>query len=261
MRAPGSWSAACPLRTSSRHCRSVRSPWRHSRNGTPGVTPTHAATAAALPGRSALWRRRPGRSAPPLARFTPAASTGAAVSAPSTRLPVLVQGSDAAHATRLLARSAGSLLPASVLTTARPPEEASTSSPPSLLSSSSSGRARANGVTAALTKHRHSRAGSSTSPRLLQRERGQNSHPTAGRVGATWLLSFRRSSRPQSLAALRACCIAPEAAAGDHRATWLLLARRGTLGRGGVGVRLHEWRARLSLRDRGGGSRICRELH
>jgi hypothetical protein len=26
MRGPGSWSAACPLRTSSRHCRSVRSP-------------------------------------------------------------------------------------------------------------------------------------------------------------------------------------------------------------------------------------------
>ena len=120
MRALGFWSAACPLRTSSRHCRSVRSPWRHSRNGTPGPTPTHAATAAALPGRSALRRRRPGRSAPPLARFTPAASRRAAVSAPSTRLPVLVQGSDAAHATKLLARSAGSPLRASALTTARP---------------------------------------------------------------------------------------------------------------------------------------------
>ena len=49
---PGSWSAACPLRTSSRHCRSVRSPWRHSRNGTPGVTPTDAAVAAPLPRRA-----------------------------------------------------------------------------------------------------------------------------------------------------------------------------------------------------------------
>jgi hypothetical protein len=42
------------------------------------------------PGDAALWRRRRAVSAPPLARSTPAASRRAAVSAPSTRLPVLV---------------------------------------------------------------------------------------------------------------------------------------------------------------------------
>ena len=52
----------------------------------------------------------------------------------STRLPLLVQGSDAAHATKLLARSATSPLRASALTTARPQEEVSSSSPASLLS-------------------------------------------------------------------------------------------------------------------------------
>ena len=72
------------------------------------------------PDDAALRRRPRAGSAPPLARFTPAASRRAAVSAPSTRLPVLVQGSDASNATKLLARSPGSRLPASAVTTAPP---------------------------------------------------------------------------------------------------------------------------------------------
>ena len=65
------------------------------RIGTPGVTPTDAATATRLPRRCSTLAPPTGRSAPPLARFTPAASTRAAVSTPSTRLPVLVRFSSA----------------------------------------------------------------------------------------------------------------------------------------------------------------------
>jgi hypothetical protein len=58
--------------------------------GTPGVTPTDAAAAAPLPRRGSTLAWPTGWSAPPLARFTPAASRRAAVSAPATRLPVVV---------------------------------------------------------------------------------------------------------------------------------------------------------------------------
>jgi hypothetical protein len=51
------------------------------------------------PGDAALWRRRRAVSAPPLARFTPAASRRAAVSSPWSRLPELVRrGSQIASA-------------------------------------------------------------------------------------------------------------------------------------------------------------------
>jgi hypothetical protein len=95
----GKHSSACnsagPASTSPRLRKAA--PWFATvpRSGTPGVTPTDPATVA-LPRRRALWRRRPGRSAPLLARFTLAASRRAAVSAPSTRLPLLVQGSSPA---------------------------------------------------------------------------------------------------------------------------------------------------------------------
>jgi hypothetical protein len=58
--------------------------------------------------------------------------TKAATRSASATCLHLVQSSDAAHATKLLARSAGSPLRASALTTARPQEEASSSSPASL---------------------------------------------------------------------------------------------------------------------------------
>ena len=66
--------------------------------GTPGVTPTDGATAARLPRGCSTLAPPTGRSALPLARFTPGASRRAAVSPPSTRLLVLVlvQGSSPA---------------------------------------------------------------------------------------------------------------------------------------------------------------------
>jgi hypothetical protein len=60
--------------------------------GTPGVTPTDGATAARLPRGCSTLAPPTGRSALTLARFTPGASRRAAVSPPSTRLLVLVQG-------------------------------------------------------------------------------------------------------------------------------------------------------------------------
>lgn len=71
------------------------------RGGTQGVTPTDAATAA--PCRRCSTLAPPtGRSAPPSARFTPAASRRAALSAPSTRLPVRAkaEAEDLAQAAR-----------------------------------------------------------------------------------------------------------------------------------------------------------------
>jgi Transposase DDE domain len=62
----------------------------HDCFGTPGVTPTDGATAARLPRGCSTLAPPTGRSALPLARFTPGASRRAAVSPPSTRLLVLV---------------------------------------------------------------------------------------------------------------------------------------------------------------------------
>jgi hypothetical protein len=64
---------------------------RGYRVGTRRATPTDAATAARLPGRCSTPAPPTDRPTPPLARLTPAASKRAAVSGPSTRLPVLVQ--------------------------------------------------------------------------------------------------------------------------------------------------------------------------
>jgi hypothetical protein len=62
---------------------------------TPGVTPTNAATLARLPRQCSTSAPPTGRSAPSIAGSRLAASRRAAVSAPSSRLPVLVpRGSD-----------------------------------------------------------------------------------------------------------------------------------------------------------------------
>jgi hypothetical protein len=115
--------------------------------------PAYAAAAALLPGRCNLASPKD-RSAPPLANTRALASTIGAVSAPSTRLPVLVQGSDATHATRLLARSAGSQLPASALTTPGAPDEASLPALASLPPRNATSRRLVAGETAGLAPHR-----------------------------------------------------------------------------------------------------------
>jgi hypothetical protein len=84
----------CPLQRG----RSLKTPIQTSGDdcfGTPGVTRTDPATAAPMPQRCSTPQALPGWSARPLARFTPAASTTAAVSTLATRLPVLVQTSGA----------------------------------------------------------------------------------------------------------------------------------------------------------------------
>jgi hypothetical protein len=69
--------------------------------GTPGVTPTDGATAARLPRGCSTLAPPTGRSALPLARFTPGASRRAAVSPPSTRLLVLVRSGQHTSVTRI----------------------------------------------------------------------------------------------------------------------------------------------------------------
>src|ERR1019366_1683498 len=63
------------------------------------------------------------------------------------------QGSDASNATKLLARSPGSRLPASAVTTAPPQEEASTSSPAPLPSLRNLSTLTRPSQTAAFTNH------------------------------------------------------------------------------------------------------------
>ena len=79
------------------------------------------------------------------------------------------------------------------------------------------------GITRRLHRARRCRlVGASERPRDFPNGANWAVSAPAARPASTRSRSFRRGSRPQSLAALRACCIAPEGAAGRRADSWLL---------------------------------------
>jgi len=115
----------------------------------------------------------------------PAPQSKAATITRTRSCMLMVQGSDASNATKLLARSPGSRVPASAVTTAPPQEEASTSSPAPLPSLRNLSTLTRPSQTAASTNEQHSRGGSGAAAGLLLSDKGSHACASALETRAT----------------------------------------------------------------------------